>query len=154
MCLSKIHNKITYPEDDTFYKVFKVIDGKLYPEFFDIDFLYGYLVGEWYTAKKCKGPTSYELGFHCFTSKKDAKEYLDIESLNNLVVRKVKVEKIHTQGSQNIGLDRLVDCIVAEKMKIIPTFPEKIKIVFDKFIYYSWKGIKKISKLIKGGKNE
>ena len=117
MCLNRITTKAENPslEEKTVYKIFQLIEGKLFFQFRKAqnDLI---KINEWITAIEetvsCDmSDDTYETGFHCYLSKKDAYA----RQGHHEVVRKVHVRGITYYGTQH-GDE--TPCLVAKYMYI------------------------------------
>ena len=113
MCLSRVitKNRDRFPEEVTGYKVFRVLYKKLTSQYTHNTERVSYRRRRWYRdivdRMMCitgPGRVSYERGYHMYTNKKDAIREAN-ECHTNMVVAKVRLQKIHTYGRQycNIG---------------------------------------------------
>jgi len=135
MCLSKVTQTENLPKEGFGWKVFEIIEGKLWPEYFGTG---PYKPNHWYKAsekaRSCKIKTffgyCYPAGFHVFLKKKDAKQWHEISKKTwgwqkITVVKKIKFRKPIVRGLQ--AMPRLTrdisteptNVIVAEEMRVL-----------------------------------
>lgn len=106
MCLDTV-TKTGLDKSGFGWKVFKVVEGKIFSDIFDIFCLHPMRPGKWHRAKRIK-LHSYTTGFHIYTNKKGARHWYG-------PIRKVKYRKGHTLGKQDGD-----NIIVADEMMILP----------------------------------
>lgn len=125
MCLSKVitaYDKDRAPKRERWaYKVFEVVETRKGPR---LDFPYypvgrGYAtVGKWLKARQITpSPSTYRLGFHAFTTAKNAAAYVRLHDIG--LVIKVRIRGIRAIGEQS-GLLTLVaaEMMIPENTKV------------------------------------
>jgi len=134
MCLDKIDRK-TRTDITHGYKVFKIIDGKIYGEIYNLDGTRRHIrhfdtwppyeINKWYKAGDYTIKTdniSYPTGFHVFIDKEDAKTWRRAHFIGYKIL-KVEVNNIVISGFQYFNNKKRA-VVVSKRMKIMKILKE------------------------------